>query len=164
MPNRAAAQAIWSFTEHEHRALARGLNHLHDVACGIGAWAGPDLSSRLLNVVEWLETELEPHVAWEESWLYPAIDTRTGTVWATRASRFDHAQIRALGARVRNDQHRLHEPVTADLLADIRCHLFGLEALLRAHLEREERFLMPLLADDTAATEVEPWSPARASG
>jgi hypothetical protein len=29
----------------------------------------------------------------------------------------------------------------------MRCHLFGLEAILRAHIEREERFLMPLLAD-----------------
>ena len=27
----------------------------------------------------------------------------------------------------------------------IRCHLFGLEALLRAHVEREERFVLPLL-------------------
>lgn len=141
------AQAIWSFTEHEHRALARGLNRIHDLACGIGTWLRPEDSVRILDVLEWLDDELDPHVGWEEAWLYPAIDARTGTTWATRASRFDHSQIRTMAALLRTDQHVLHAGVTAEALADVSCHLFSLEALVRAHLEREERFLMPLLAD-----------------
>ena len=36
----------------------------------------------------------------------------------------------------------------AELLSDLRCHLLGLEALLRAHIEREERYLIPLLDED----------------
>ena len=38
----------------------------------------------------------------------------------------------------------------AGSLAEMRCHLFALEALLHAHIDREERFLMPLLADTRA--------------
>ncbi len=60
----------------------------------IGGWLTPEQSVRVLGVLDWLERELEPHIAWEESWLYPEIDARTGTPWATRAARFDHGQIR----------------------------------------------------------------------
>jgi hypothetical protein len=38
-----------------------------------------------------------------------------------------------------------------DIQAQIRCRLFGLEALLRAHIEREEHLLIPILADELAA-------------
>ena len=34
-----------------------------------------------------------PHMAWEESWLYPQIDDRAQTPWATSLVRFDHRQI-----------------------------------------------------------------------
>ena len=39
MADKAGAPgAVWAFTEHEHRELSRGINHIHDVACGIGDW------------------------------------------------------------------------------------------------------------------------------
>ena len=49
-------------------------------------------------------------------------------------------------SRLDDDHTRLFEfgHIGADV-ASIRCHLFGLEALLRAHIEREERFMLPLL-------------------
>jgi iron-sulfur cluster repair protein YtfE (RIC family) len=143
-----APKATWAFTEHEHRELIRGINRIHDVGCGIGDWVAPDLSVRVLDVLGWLDRDLEPHVAWEESWLYPEIDARTGTPWATRSARFDHRQIRDMAGRLRTDQHLLQNEPTREQLPELRCHLFGLEALLRAHIEREERYLIPLLADD----------------
>ena len=51
-------------------------------------------------------------------------------------------------ARVRADEDALLGGAPAELLPDLRCHLLGLETLLRAHIEREERYLMPLLEDD----------------
>jgi hemerythrin-like domain-containing protein len=134
-----------AFAEHEHRDLVRGINHLHEVACGIGQSATPELSDHVLVALRWFDESLEPHVAWEESWLYPEIDERCGTPWATRAARFDHQQIRDLVGRVRQDRQALTLGARPDRHDQLRCHLFGLEALLRAHLEREERFLMPLL-------------------
>ena len=140
-------QAVWAYTEHEHRDLVRGINHLHDVACAIGRRPTPELSVQVLDVLRWMDGTLEPHIAWEEAWLYPEIDARTGTPWATRAARFDHRQIREMAERLRTDQHSLSQHAE-DPRAEMRCHLFGLEALLRAHIEREERFLIPLLDDD----------------
>ena len=148
-----APRAVWAFTEHEHLELARGINHIHDVACEIGGWVTPELSVHVLGVLEWLDHALEPHVAWEESWLYPEIESKTGTRWATRFARYDHQQIRHMAARLRADQQLLHQDRARVRLPDLRCHLFGLEALLRSHFEREERYLIPLLAEDASAGE-----------
>jgi len=145
----AGAQAVWAFTEHEHRDLARGINHIHDVACRIGRTSTPDLSVDVLQILRWLDNALAPHIAWEEAWLYPEIDKRLGTPWATRAAAFDHQQLRVMAARLRVDQHLLSSRTNGDQQPEIRCHLFSLEALLRAHIEREERFLIPLLDDES---------------
>jgi len=139
------AEAIWAFEEHEHRGLVRGINHIHEVACEIGHLTSMELSTHVLGVLAWLEGVLDPHVAWEEGWLFPEIDARTGTPWATRAARFDHQQLRSATGRLRADQTLLSDHATGAQQAETRCHLFGLEALLRAHIEREERFLVPLL-------------------
>jgi iron-sulfur cluster repair protein YtfE (RIC family) len=140
-------QAVWAFEEHEHRDLTRGLNDIHEAACEFTVWVPAELSRRLLGIVDWARNVLEPHVAWEEEWLYPELDTRTGTPWATRSARFDHQQIRAVVERIRDDQQHLSGPSGSDRLSDLRCHLFSLEALLRSHIEREERFLNPLLLE-----------------
>jgi len=145
--NRNRDPAVWAFAEHEHRDLARGINRIHDVACEVGQAATPELSVHLLEVLDWLDSTLAPHIAWEEAWLYPEIDARIGTPWATRAARFDHRQIRVMAAHVRGD-HDLLRGTQGGVKTETRCHLFSLEALVRAHLEREERFLIPLLQDD----------------
>jgi len=142
------SEAVWAFAEHEHRDLVRGIDQIHDVACEIGRRPTPELSVHVLDVLKWLDLTVEPHIAWEETWLYPQIDIRIGTPWATRAARFDHQQIREMASRLRTDQHALSSRTDGDQGVGARCHLFGLEALLRAHIEREERFLIPLLADD----------------
>jgi iron-sulfur cluster repair protein YtfE (RIC family) len=143
-----ARHAAWAFAEHEHRDLINGIDRIHDAACEIDGWVTPDLTIRVRDVLIWLHRDFEPHIAWEESWLYPEIDARTGTPWATRSARFDHRQIREMAARVRADQDVLLASAARERLPELRCHLFGLEALLRAHLEREERYLIPVLADD----------------
>jgi hypothetical protein len=159
MATRASATpAVWAFAEHEHRDLERGINRIHDVACETGHRPTPELSVDVLSVLDWLAGTLEPHFAWEEGWLYPEIDGRTGTPWATRASRFDHQQIRQMADELRSDQARLASRAPGDN-EQTRCHLFGLEALVRAHLEREERFLMPLLNDDAWIEPVQPRRP-----
>ena len=156
----SGAQGVWAFTEHEHRDLARGINQIHDVACEIGRRPRHDVAVDVLAVLHWLDGTLEPHIAWEEAWLYPEIDARLGTPWATRAARFDHRQVREMAARLRTDQHVLSTGETGDPQIEARCHLFSLEALLRAHIEREERFLIPLLDDEsTAAQAAQPIAP-----
>lgn len=149
MATRASqAPPVWTFEEHEHRELERGLNRLHDLACEVGHRPTPELSLDVLDVLRWLDQVLEPHIAWEEGWLYPEIDARVGTPWATRGPRFDHNQIRQMTEHVRVDQVGLASHGLSDRTEDLRGHLYGLEALVRAHVEREEQFLIPLLDED----------------
>jgi len=136
-----------AFAEHEHRDLVQGINHLHDIACGIGRTPTPHIRLQVLDLLRWIDSTLEPHVAWEEGWLYPEIDARSGTPWTTRGARFDHTQIRELVHQVRRDREQLGTVDDHHEHDELRCHLFGLEALLRAHIEREERFLIPLLEE-----------------
>lgn len=152
----AAPGAIWAFTEHEHRELSRGIETLHETACGIESWLSPQIPIRLERTLEWFDRDLDPHLHWEETALYPEIDARTRTAWATRSARFDHEQIRHAAARIREDRSRqlLGGPGVA--AADIRCHLFTLEALLRSHIEREERFLIPIIAEPAGRRSAEP--------
>jgi hemerythrin-like domain-containing protein len=137
-----------TFVEHEHRELVPGLSKIHEVACSVGSIPAIDLSRALREVMAWVDGVLRPHTAWEEQWLYPELDRRAGTRWATRLFQFEHGQIRDMTSRLDDDHTRLFEfgHIGADV-ASIRCHLFGLEALLRAHVEREERFLLPLLEE-----------------
>ena len=140
-------EAVWAFAEHEHQDLQRGINRIHDVACEVGLQPMPQLSIDLVAVMSWVRGTLEPHIAWEDGWLYPEIEARIGSPWATRAARFDHQQIRQMAAHLSDDAVHLATHVPGDQQAETRCHLFSLEGLLRAHIEREERFLIPLLDD-----------------
>jgi hypothetical protein len=143
--------SVWAFAEHEHSDLARGIDHVHDIACQASRLPRPELSSHVLDVLRWFDGTLEPHLAWEEAWLYPEIDRRTGSPWLTRAAGFDHRQIRTVADKLRADELVLGGHAGTDGHADSVCHLFTLTALLRAHIEREERFLIPILVEDQVA-------------
>ena len=123
------------------------LNRIHDVASADGRLTSPDLVIAVLEIVDWCETVLEPHATWEDRWLYPRVDDLAGTPWATKLMRFEHTQIRELVRRVADDRDLLARG-TQDGTMTLRGHLFALEELLRAHMEREERFLIPLLVSE----------------
>jgi hemerythrin-like domain-containing protein len=150
--HRADLEPVRRFADHEHRELARGLEQIHDVACAISGSATIDLSAHVLQLLGWIDGTLEPHLQWEDAWLDPEIDARLGTPWATRAARYDHQQIRAMIERVRADRTTLRDAGGAGH-DELRCHLFGLEAMLRGHIEREERFLLPRLDEPAARSQ-----------
>ena len=145
-----ASGAIMVFSQHEHRDLARGLDRLHAVAREIGQ--GPRSHERDVvdAVSDWALSTLEPHIAWEESWLYPRIDVLTDTQWSTRAARFEHGQIRTLLGRIRHDELMAHHTIDPDATGELRADLYALEALLRAHIEQEEELLLPMLLEQQA--------------
>jgi hemerythrin-like domain-containing protein len=147
-----AARAERGFAEHEHRELLPGIDRIHDIACAAGSTPVPELSLAILDVLRWVEGVLQPHAAWEEAMLYPELDRLAGTPWATRLMRFEHQQVREMADRLRTDHRRLNRDHGPEVIQGVGCHLFGLEALLRAHVEREERFLLPFLDVDLGAT------------
>ena len=134
-----------AFAEHEHRDLAPGINRIHDVARLIDDIASPTALVALLDVIDWVDAVLRPHVAWEDAWLYPEIARRAGTPWATKLMTFEHRQILDVARRLVADRALLRREPLRHETNELRSDLVGLEALLRAHIEREERFLIPLL-------------------
>ncbi|MDH4142021.1 MAG: hemerythrin domain-containing protein [Chloroflexota bacterium] len=140
-----------TFADHEHRDLRPGMDRIHEVTRAIGLVAAPDLSIILLDVLDWVDKVVEPHMAWEDGWLYPEMDRRAGTPWATKVMRFEHHQIRRAASRLEGDRERLRHEPDHDQACELTSHLVTLETLVRAHVEREERLLLPLL-DEAAMT------------
>ncbi len=138
-------EAIRAFGEHEHRELRWGLGQIHEAADLLGAGSHVQARRRVHEVVSWLALALEPHIAWEEGWLYPQIEQITGTSWSTRVVRFDHAQIAALITQLRSDAEATTHSLTQATGDQLRSDLLRLEALLQAHIDREEQLVLPLL-------------------
>jgi hemerythrin-like domain-containing protein len=143
-------EAIRAFGEHEHLDLARGLDRIHDRACAVGRDARTGDLHAIRDVLQWSTDILDPHIHWEERWLYPQIDSLTRTPWATRAARFDHGQIHAIAVRLERDLGLAREGLTPSLVDSLRADLFAYEALIRTHIDREERLLLPVLEDAAA--------------
>lgn len=134
-----------AFAAHEHLEIVQGLDRMRDLARFRGSIASPEMSAGFREVVGWIENVLEPHAAWEDAWLYAEIDARAGTPWATRVMGFEHHQIRELAAQLGREVKRLPIDHGVELGMDVRALLIGLETLVRAHIEREMRFLLPVL-------------------
>ena len=131
-------QAVRAFVDHEHEELRSAVEWVHEVSEGMTRMPVEQRSESIGRVLHWVDVDLKPHMAWEESWLFPNIDDRAMPHWATGLVRFDHRQIVAQAERLRS---HCASGNTSALVAD----LSGFEALMRAHIEREERFVMPLL-------------------
>jgi iron-sulfur cluster repair protein YtfE (RIC family) len=142
-----ASEAVRAFAQHEHLDLARGIDGIHEAACIVGSVPSSEVVRRVDGVLSWFDRELQPHLQWEEDWLYPQMEAATGTPWSTRAARFDHQEVRSAVERLRREEvaHLGHTEV--DVRSDLRSRLFSLEALLRAHVDREEQLLLPILLD-----------------
>lgn len=136
------------FVAHEHTEMRRGLDRLHDVGSLIGTT--DEIAVAVLEVLHWIDAVLDPHARWEDAWLYPEIDERAGTAWATKLMSYEHRQIRDAVSALATARTTLRQARTPAALIELRARVFALEAIIRAHIVREERFLIPLLeSEDT---------------
>jgi Hemerythrin HHE cation binding domain len=148
MSTSTGEEVMRSFVRHEHSDLVAGIEHIHAAGCELASLPADRMSSRVLEVSDWIERVLKPHMVWEETWLLPQVDHRSHTPWLARLVRFDHRQIASRAEALSSDRVRLMHGPERDATTDTRCDLFAIEALLRAHLEREEQFLLPLLGSE----------------
>jgi hypothetical protein len=137
--------AEYTFAKHEHAELKASLDEIHAAAAAIGRTSPERASGAVRRIRNWLATVLVPHAAWEDAIVYPEIEERIGTDWATKLMRYEHFQIERAAAKLDGDLELLQGGLTHEQLCEIRGHLLGLEMLLRAHVEREELFLLPVL-------------------
>jgi iron-sulfur cluster repair protein YtfE (RIC family) len=145
---------IAAFLEHEHEELFAGIDRIHELADELCGMPVDRISPRVARVLRWVDETLKPHMAWEESWLFPQVDDRARTPWVTRLVRFDHRQIAQQVECLKTHQSKLDHGSAHEMVVRVSGDLLGLETLLRANLEREDHFLMPLLEG-----EVDRWTP-----
>lgn len=123
----------------EHRALLPELCALGSAGDAVGT---PGCGEALERACRLLERHLLPHMFAEETALYPTIDRLTRAD-ATAAMRHDHGEIRRRIA----DLGALRASDAADraVQRDLRAALYGLDAIVRLHLAKEEELLYPFL-------------------
>lgn len=145
----AGVSLAHQFVEQEHRELGRGITSIREAADGMELTVAQDVDHRLRGVLDWFETRFKAHLAWEDAWLFPQLDGLVGTEWVGRIVRFEHEQIRCAFGELETERHGLPALPDREALRDIRARLYGLESLVRAHVEREEWLLFPVLDDES---------------
>jgi iron-sulfur cluster repair protein YtfE (RIC family) len=148
-------EVVRSFVEHEHAELVAGIAGIHEAAHQPPTTSPGEMVVQVSGVLRWLDETLRPHMSWEEAWLFPQIDERTRTHWATRIARFDHHQIAEQAEHLSDDRARLVHAPSAAAILDARGTLAALEALLRSTLLREETLLLPILDQPAAVWSAE---------
>ena len=93
--------------------------------------------SLLADLVAFLQERIEPHTRIDEVVLYPTAESRSGSPLASASMAYDHLAIRSWIAK-------LAEADEEDV-ATLQELLYGLDALIRVHLWKEdELFVKPL--------------------
>lgn len=123
----------------EHSALLPELGALRVAADAVGTREGPETLDRACRL---LDRHLLPHMKAEETTLYPTIDRILGTD-ATVTMRHDHEEIRRRIA----DLYAIRGSGVSDANTDrdLRAALYGLAAIVRLHLSKEEELYYPIL-------------------
>ena len=134
-----------------HRDIGRALGRVDALAQMAGSLADRHLEFALQDLLDALTAALLPHFAWEEQELIPALGGPTAAPSAGRLLCQQHAQICQALARLEASRMALRGEPTYRQLADLRARLYGLQALLCAHLEQEEDVLLPTLGAATDA-------------
>jgi iron-sulfur cluster repair protein YtfE (RIC family) len=123
----------------EHRALLPELGALRVAADAVGSPAAAEQLDRARRL---LDRHLLPHMAAEEATLYLTINRLAGND-ATATMRRDHDEIRKrIGAL---DPLRGSSGPDSGAEGELRAALYGLDAIIRLHLAKEEELYYPLL-------------------
>jgi Hemerythrin HHE cation binding domain len=106
----------------------------------------PDLDSAsrfalLADLVAYLQEKIEPHTHVDEQVLYPYAAQRLGSPLATAAMAYDHLAIRAWIAKIAEADE--------EDVATLQELLYGLDALIRVHLWKEDELMLAPLSSHT---------------
>lgn len=129
----------------EHAEIRPHLDHLRTLAEGAETADDAALRQRLDHVIAFLRTGVLAHAEVEEATVYPAAERLLRALGgATRTMTLEHEQIRARVEELERIAAEARYPDAAR--SRLARSLAALEALLRAHFDKEEEVYLPLLA------------------
>lgn len=129
----------------EHAEIRQHLDHLRTLAEDAATADEAALRQRLDHVLAFLRSGVLAHAQVEEATVYPAAERLLRALGgATDTMTLEHEQIRARVQDLEHiaDERRYSEAARGRLARSLE----ALEALLRAHFDKEEQVYLPLLA------------------
>jgi DUF438 domain-containing protein len=120
-----------------HAGLSNELERLRTLAERYPELTEEQRRSEHEQIVAFLHDKVEPHTKLDERLLYPEVAERLGDALVATSMNYDHLAIR----------HWIAELATADPhdTAHLQQLLYGLEAIIRVHIWKEEElFVKPL--------------------
>lgn len=130
----------------EHRELVARIEALRTVADSIDTAAIEPLREGVGQVYAFLVHQLIPHAQAEEQILYPTVGRVLRAVEATETMSRDHLEVIRLTEELEALRLRLfYEPLSNSDQQALRRVLYGLYAIIKLHLAKEEEIYLPIL-------------------
>ncbi len=130
----------------EHRELYPQIELLRQSADVVNESLTTQAHDRIEQAHTFLTRQLVAHARAEEASLYPTVQKIMGSELSTTTMVRDHVEIARLTEEL--DSLRVHKSqltITSIQTAALRRVLYGLYALLKLHLAKEEEIYLPLL-------------------
>ena len=127
---------IEAFTER-HDEFRAWTDRLRAAARALPELEASDRFALIADLVAFLQERVEPHTRIDEEVLFPTAETRSGSPLASASMAYDHLAIRSWIAKLAEADE--------DDVPTLQELLYGLDALIRVHLWKEdELFVKPL--------------------
>jgi iron-sulfur cluster repair protein YtfE (RIC family) len=130
----------------EHRELVARIELLRTVADRVGSASTETLREGVGQAYTFLIHQLIPHAQAEEQVLYPTVGRVLRALEATDSMSRDHLEVIRLTEELEALRLRLfYEPLRKSDEQALRQVLYGLYAIIKLHLAKEEEIYLPLL-------------------
>jgi Hemerythrin HHE cation binding domain len=128
--------------EAAHESFRAWTDELRVAARRLPELPSGDRMVLIADLIAFLHDEIQPHMRVDEEVLYPTATSRLGSPLATAALAYDHLAIRAWIAKLAEADE--------DDVATLQELLYGLDALIRVHLWKEDELLVRPLSSSTS--------------
>jgi iron-sulfur cluster repair protein YtfE (RIC family) len=127
--------------EDVHEQFLVWTDHLRLAARCLPSLSPAEREKLRVELLEFLHAQVEPHMFVDEHVLYPSASARLGSPLATAGIAYDHLAIRDWIAKLAEKD--------GEDAAGLQEILYGLDALIRVHLWKEDELLVRPLGSAT---------------
>jgi len=140
----------------EHKELRAHIELLRKVADSIGSASTESIREGVGQAHSFLIHELIPHAQAEEQVLYPTVGRLLCALEATETMSRDHLEVIRLTEELESLRlHLFYAPLSESDEQALRRVLYGLYAIIKLHLAKEEEIYLPILEARFPAEEVD---------